>query len=314
MAGRSYVKRIMRGTSGIRRLADVAAYATWLLAFCAVAEAREWPLKPEPMADGPLGLPRNIVAVPVPVPGETFVPPDIVKIPEDKQGDMVKLGRNIFTDTQMHARRYTGNGLNCASCHLSEGRKPDAAPLWAAYGMYPAFDQKAGAVLTYEERVQRCFRLSMNGLGPPVDSPEMQALVAYGQWLSIGAPARAIMPGRGLTRVRVAGEPSAERGKALYESRCAVCHGSDGQGVRRANRIGYQFPPLWGKDSWGRGSPLSDVAVSAAYIKGNMPLGRAYSLSDEEALDVAFFVNQQPRPGDPRVGWIARLTKRGGGS
>ncbi len=311
MASRSCDELIARAGA----VCTLVAGAAGLLVVSAVAAAQEWPLRPVPMEDAPLGLPRNIIAVPVPVPGETFIPPAIVKIPEDKQGDMVKLGRNIYTDTQTHARRYTGNGLNCASCHLSEGRKPDAAPLWAAYGMYPALDEETGEVFTYEQRVQRCFRLSMNGLGPPADSPEMQALIAYGQWLSQGAPARSIMPGRGLTRVKASGEPSAERGKSIYASRCAVCHGLDGQGVRRANNVGYQFPPLWGRDSWGGGSPFSKLDVAAAFIKGNMPLGRAYSLSDQEAFDVAFYIGQQTRPKDPRVGWLTRASrKQGGGS
>jgi thiosulfate dehydrogenase len=213
----------------------------------------------------------------------------------------------------MHARRYAGNGLNCASCHLSEGRKPDAAPLWAAYGMYPALDEASGEVLTYEQRIQRCFRLSLNGLGPPADSPEMQGLIAYGQWLSLGAPARSVMPGRGLTRVKAVEQPSADRGKTIYESRCAVCHGAEGRGVPRANKIGYQFPPLWGKDSWGGGSPFNRLEISAAYIKGNMPLGRSYSLSDQEAFDVAFFIGQQERPGDPRIGWLTPVFRKPGG-
>lgn len=281
--------------------------------FCVVAEAREWPLKPEAMSDAPLGLPRNIVAIPVPVPGEVFIPPAIVKIPEDKQGDMVKLGRDIFTDTQKYARRYTGNGLNCQSCHLSEGRKPDAAPLWAAYGMYPNLDD-AGEVITFEERVQRCFRLSMNGLGPPVDSPEMQGLTAYGQWLALGAPARAVLPGRGLTRVEALTGMSAQRGHEIYGAQCAICHGADGRGVRRADDIGYQFPPLWGEDAYGHGASFDRVGVAAAYIKGNMPLGRAYSLSDRDAWDVAYYLSLQDRPADPRIGWIARLKRLGGGS
>lgn len=277
----------------------------------AAVPAVEWPLRAQPSADAPQGTPGNIIAVPVPMPGEVFVPPPIVEIPEDKQGDMVKLGRNIFVDTQRYARRYTGNGLSCASCHLSEGRKADAAPLWAAWGMYPMLGATPDALLTFEERVQNCFRLSLNGLGPPLDSPEMLALTTYAQWLSLGAPARAELPGRGLARIAVVtADTTAAQGGGVYRQQCALCHGAEGQGTRRDDGPGYQFPPLWGPDSFSRGSGLDDVPTAAAYIKGNMPLGRAYSLSDAEAYAVARYLHEQPRPDDPRIGWIHKIQAR----
>ncbi|GHA91802.1 hypothetical protein GCM10007159_11650 [Modicisalibacter luteus] len=42
------------------------------------------------------------------------------------------------------------------------------------------------------------------------------------------------------------------------------------------------------------------VNTAAAFIKANMPLGKPYSLSDEDAWDIAAFINSHERPQDPR--------------
>jgi len=255
--------------------------------------------------------PGNLVGVPIAEPGEVFIPPQLVTIPEDKQGDMVKLGRKIFVDTLHYARRYTGNGLSCASCHLSEGRKPDAAPMWAAWVRYPRNGDTPGAVQTFESRVQDCFHFELQGQSPPLDSPEMQALVAYAQWLASDAPTGAEMPGQGLGApqalagarnqdVAVAGD--ATRGKALYQRQCLVCHGPGGEGVPR--KEGWQFPPLWGKGSFTGGSVLARPAKLAAYIQHNMPLARSGSLTAQQSADIAVYVLAQPRPSDPRYGLL----------
>ncbi len=258
-------------------------------------------------------LPGNLVEVPVAAPGEVFIPPAVVSIPEDKQGDMVKLGRRIFTDTVNHARRYTGNALACSSCHLSEGRKPDAAPMWAAWVRYPRLGSN-GAVKTFESQVQDCFHFEMQGQSPPLDSPEMQALVAYAQWLASGAPTRAALPGQGFgARAPLAGAPeaaaatmpSARRGAALYRDQCLLCHGANGAGLAKPGG-GYQFPPLWGKHAFTGGSGFARPATLAAYVQANMPLARGGSLSDRDAADIAAYLLAQPRVRDPRTGWINR--------
>ncbi|MEQ1662051.1 MAG: c-type cytochrome [Thiobacillus sp.] len=259
-------------------------------------------------------LPGNLVEVPVAAPGEVFVPPALVDIPEDKQGDLVKQGRLIFIDTVNHARRYAGNQLACASCHLSEGRKPNAAPMWAAWGRYPRMGDKPDVIQTFESKVQDCFHFSLNGQSPPLDSPEMLALVAYAQWLASDAPTGADMPGQGLgapealagavdTHVALAG--SASRGETLYRAQCLTCHGPDGQGVARRGG-GHQFPPLWGKASYSAGSALARPAPLAAYLQANMPLGRGSSLTAQQAADLAAYLLIQPRPADPRLGLLQR--------
>ena len=43
------------------------------------------------------------------------------------------------------------------------------------------------------------------------------------------------------------------------------------------------------------------INTAASFIKHNMPLGKANSLSDEQAWNVAAYVNTHERPQDPRL-------------
>ena len=61
------------------------------------------------------------------------------------------------------------------------------------------------------------------------------------------------------------------------------------------------MPPLWGKDSYNWGAGMHRINTAAAFIKHNMPLGKPGSLSDQQAWDVAAFINTHERPQDPRL-------------
>jgi thiosulfate dehydrogenase len=63
--------------------------------------------------------------------------------------------------------------------------------------------------------------------------------------------------------------------------------------------IEYAFPPLWGKHSYNDGAGLYRLSNFARYAKYNMPQGVSHTnpmLTDEEAWDVAAYVNSQERP------------------
>lgn len=246
---------------------------------------------------------KAIKQIPALNPGEYFIPPKIVDIPSSKYGEMVELGRNIFNDTQKYAKRYVGNGLNCSSCHLQEGRKPYAGPIWAAYPMYPAFRNKTRSMITYQEQVQECFIEGLNGIAPTLDSPEMKAIIAYSHWLSTGAPYNMELPGRGFARLSKPRDPTSVNGEEIYHERCAICHGKDGKGKKFANREGYMFPPLWGSDAANRASVMSTAKGCAQFVRANMPLGQGWTLSDIESWDVCTYIWLQDRPWDPRYGW-----------
>lgn len=262
-----------------------------------------------------LSLPTNLVTVPVVNPGEYFVPPLVDDIPDDKTGDMIRWGRDIFVNTQKYAKRYVGNGLNCVSCHLSEGRQPYAAPLWAAYPIYPVSRNKSRKVVTFPQRIQSCFKYSLDGIAPTVDAPEMDALVTYAKWLSKGAPVGVALPGRGFASIKKSKDPSTINGEIIYRARCAMCHGDNGEGQKNRNGDGYMFPPVWGMDSFNRAAGLNKVKTAAQFIKANMPLGSGYTLSDDEALDVAAYMWIHFRPDDPRVSFFRNRfeAKPGGG-
>ncbi|MCF7203226.1 c-type cytochrome [Pseudomonas oligotrophica] len=229
-----------------------------------------------------------------------FEPPQESDLPDNAYGKLVQEGRAIFVNTQKYAGEYVGNGMNCTNCHLDQGRKADSAPLWGAYPMYPAYRKKNDKVNSYAERVQGCFQFSMNGKPPAADSHVINALSAYSYWLSTGAPTGQELPGRAYPEVpQPKGGYDIAKGREVYAAQCAVCHGDDGQGQKAAE--GYVFPPLWGRDSFNWGAGMHRINTAAAFIKENMPLGKGRTLSDEEAWNVAAYMNSHERPQDPRL-------------
>lgn len=248
----------------------------------------------------PTGAPAALSATKAPASAKRFTPPPESEIPDDAFGEMITLGKNIFVDTQQYAKSYVGNGLNCANCHLDSGRRANSAPLWGAYVLYPAFRKKTGRVDTMVDRIQGCFRYSMNGRPPAPDSKEMTALITYHFWLATGAPTGVKLPGQGYPSLpKPAQAPDLQRGAEIYRNNCALCHGNNGEGAKISGG-GYAFPPLWGKDSFNWGAGMHRVDTAAGFIKANMPYGRGGILSEQEAWDVAFFMTSHERPEDPR--------------
>ncbi len=238
-----------------------------------------------------------------------YLPPSEQTIPHNQFGEMVLLGKAIFTDTKKHASQYVGNGLSCSNCHLNAGRLSHSAPLWAAWVKYPAYRSKNNRVNTMEERIQGCFTYSMNGSPPPADSKELKALMSYAYWLAKGAPTGINLPGRGYPKLEKPTEkPDTARGKQLYVNNCAVCHGEDGEGTKTNNE--YAFPPLWGRDSFNWGAGMHRINTAAAFIRANMPLAKGGSLSNQQAWDVAYYINSHERPQDPRYSGSTEATKR----
>ena len=231
---------------------------------------------------------------------EYHQPPLDSDIPDNAYGDMIRKGQAIFVDTKREASEFVGNGMNCVNCHMDQGKMANASPLWGAYPMYPAYRSKNNRVNTYAERIQGCFEFSMNGTPPPADSETMTALITYSYWLATNAPTGVSLPGRGYPQVP---QPEAgysiERGEVVYAENCAVCHGNDGLGQKVDDH--YVFPPLWGQDSYNWGAGMHRINTAADFIKTNMPLGQGGTLTDQQAWDVAAFMNSHERPQDPRL-------------
>lgn len=239
-----------------------------------------------------------------------FTPPPESAIPDDPFGALVRQGRDIFTDTQKYAKQYVGNGLNCENCHLDAGRRANSAPLWAAYVRYPRYRSKNHKVNSFADRLQGCFRFSMNGKAPAPDSDVIRALTAYSYWLATGAPTGKDMPGFGYPKQGF-NPPAAydyAHGQKVYGEKCALCHGADGQGQKVAGA--YVFPPLWGPQSFNWGAGMHQLNNAAAFIKANMPFSRGGTLSDADAWDVAYFMDAHERPQDPRFNGNVAATRK----
>jgi thiosulfate dehydrogenase len=273
---------------------------------CALTACTQKPAPaPAPAAAAP--VPKAVAAAPAPT---TFSPPAESAIPAGPLGDVIRQGRDIFIDTPTHAKAYVGNGLSCSNCHLDAGRQANSAPLWGAYGMYPQYRKKNGKVNTFGERLQGCFRFSMNGKAPPLDSAEMVALETYAWWLSTGAPVGKKLPGAGYPKAgfKPPQPPDYARGETVFKNNCALCHGDDGQGQQVAGR--NVFPPLWGPQSFNWGAGMHQLDNAAAFIKANMPFSRGNTLSDQDAWDVAMYMDAHERPQDPRFDGSVSETRR----
>jgi len=196
--------------------------------------------------------------------------------------------------------QFTDSRLACASCHIGAGVEPGNLSLTAAMSRYPRISPRSGGNETIQDRINGCMTRSMNGRALANDSPEMIAMVSYLRFLSDQDAAT----GAGQRKVHESAafktpnrKANLEAGQSVFEKRCAACHQQDGLGLPAASDLvhGYVFPPLWGPNSFNDGAGLHRVLTAARFIKAKMPLGLA-NLDDDQAFDVAAFINSKPRP------------------
>ena len=221
-----------------------------------------------------------------------FAPPSPETIPGSQLGEQIRLGYLIVVNTQEYAKPYVGNRLNCTNCHLDGGLNPNAASFVGLAALYPEYRTRNARVNTLADRVNECFERSLNGRALPPDSSKLQAVVAYITWLSHGVPQGAALSWRGLQFIESRRPLDRANGKNVFANKCVFCHGSDGLGTMAA-------PPVWGPQSYTIGAGMARVSVAAAFIKSNMPRSWGWSLSDDDAYDVAAYINTQPRPDFP---------------
>ena len=237
-----------------------------------------------------------------------FQQPEEDRIPDNEFGKLILLGKRVFVDAQRYASSYVGNGLNCVNCHLDRGRRVESAPMGAAYIQYPKYRSKNDQVNTIEERIQGCFRYSENGTPPPPLSDEMKGLVSYFYFLSTDLPSGKKLPVAGYPDIDKPLEaPDPQRGARVFAENCAICHGANGAGTRLGGQ--YQFPPLWGEDSFNWGAGMHRINTAAAF-RGNMPLGHPEVLNLQQVWDVAAYINSHERPQDPRFNGDVQATRK----
>ena len=232
---------------------------------------------------------------------ELWQAPDFASLSDEE----IKFGQDLIAQTALYlgpkgSLRQITNGMNCQNCHLEAGTKPFGNNYSAVAPTYPKFRARSGTVESIEKRVNDCLERSLNGRPLSEDSREMKAIVRYIQWLGQNVPKGTAPRGSGLVEVPYLDRPAdPEKGRLVYEKKCQNCHMPDGQGMKFPDGVTYQYPPLWGPNSYNTGAGLYRLSRFAGFVKANMPLGASHDqpqLRDEEAWDVAAFVNSQPRP------------------
>jgi thiosulfate dehydrogenase len=228
--------------------------------------------------------------------------------PELTREPSIEYGRRLVRETaallgpghEDPAMRYSGTYMDCASCHLETGTKPGTLSLLQTDDRYPRFSGRDGGERDLRDRINGCMTRSMNGRELPRTSIEMLSMEMYiknlnSQFDLMGETRRQhdepppfVEPDRAA---------SVAAGEIVYQERCQVCHGENGEGLPASTdmREGYLFPPLWGPDSFNNGAGMTRVLTASRFIKARMPLGQP-DLTDDQAYDVAAFVNSHERP------------------
>jgi thiosulfate dehydrogenase len=217
----------------------------------------------------------------------------------------IMYGRELI----VHTSKYFGpngsikaitNGLNCQNCHLDAGTKIWGNNYGSVASTYPKVRDRSGTLVDIPERINGCFQRSMNGEALESESKELQAMVAYMNYIGSNVSKGEKAEGSGFKDITYLKRPaSPEKGKVIYESKCASCHMPDGQGVLTLDETEYLYPPLWGSNSFNDGAGLSRITKMARFVKYNMPLGVTHDapqLTDEESWDVSAYLLSQKRP------------------
>jgi thiosulfate dehydrogenase len=222
-----------------------------------------------------------------------WAPPSLDHIPNDSLGNSIRRGLALLLHTRDSLPRFATSSLNCTSCHLDNGLRIEAAPLTGASARFPKYMERSGAVIPLADRVNYCFTRSLAGNRLPVESREMQDILAYISYVSKGVPIGTKIAGtKGILDAPDTLPGDAARGGTLFAAKCTACHGPDGQG--QAN-----FPALWGPKSYSIGASMARLERAASFIQHNMPFGLGGTLTWQEAFDLSAFINSHPRPDSP---------------
>ena len=218
----------------------------------------------------------------------------------------IRRGFRIFTNTPLEAPRLVPGGMSCSNCHMNGGQREKSLPLVGVVGLFPEYNRRAGRLFSLGDRIAECFLRSENTTGgtlspeelPTPTSPEVLAVSAYLTWLSRGSEVGKNPWWRGQNAIAPAAlipvdKLDPRKGEAIYGDRCVTCHGPDGQGVEVGDK---KAGPLWGPGSWNDGAGAARIYTLAGMIRYTMPYLDPGNLTDEEAQQLAAFINSKPRP------------------
>ena len=225
----------------------------------------------------------------------------------------IEYGRQLIRETaallgpghEDPSMRFSGTNMDCASCHLDAGTRTGTLSLMQTVNSYPRFSGRDGGERDLYDRINGCMTRSMNGSEIARDSVEMVSMVMYienlnEQYNAMGDSRKQVIEPPAFAEPDRAASVSA--GELVYTERCAICHGDNGEGLAASTDMkeGYLFPPLWGPDSYNNGAGMTRVLTAARFIKARMPLGQP-DLNDDEAYDVAAYINSKDRPQRPNL-------------
>ncbi|HLX92088.1 MAG TPA: c-type cytochrome [Puia sp.] len=234
-----------------------------------------------------------------------WIAPDTSRIPVSEEGSLVRYGRMLISNTAYYLGprgkvAHISNGMNCQNCHLDAGTKPFGNNYGGVFSTYPKFRERRGAVETIVQRINDCFQRSLGGSELDSTGHEMQAILAYIKWVGYNVSRGKKPYGSGIWQPQYLDRAAdSARGEVVYANKCSKCHGPEGRGLMNPDSTTYLYPPLWGDNSYNSGAGLFRLSRFAGYVRDNMPLGASYKnrqLSEEEAWDVAAYVNSKPRP------------------
>ena len=174
---------------------------------------------------------------------------------------------------------------SCASCHGPQGAGTNVAP---------DIRQAGAALADFVLRTGRMPLADLNNLGqrgaPLFDNAQIEALVSYVASLGQG-PA--------IPDVVTSGADTA-RGRDLFVTNCAACHGPGGGGGAVGG--GFVAPPLVGDNA---------TTVGEAAITGPGPMPR-FAFAPDELNDLAAYVeylNDVPHPGGATAPAVGPVTE-----
>lgn len=220
-------------------------------------------------------------------------PPAEADIPADSMGAAIRRGLALIRFTPESLPQYVKSNMRCVSCHQNDGTKPTAAPLTGAHARFPKYLSRSGSVITLADRVNFCMTRSLAGTALPVDSREMDDILAYLAFISRDVPVgRKLTSADGLLPMKDTLVGDTVRGRQLFTTTCAVCHQADGSGRS-------PIPALWGPGSFTIAASMAREERAASFIVHNMPQTAPGSLTEQNAFDLAAYINSHPRPDAP---------------
>lgn len=231
--------------------------------------------------------------------------PDTSLITKQANADLIRYGRKLIANTAYYLGpegtvNKLSNGMNCQNCHLNAGTQTFGNNFGMVASTYPNFRPRSGKIESIYQRINECMRRSMNGKQLDTTSKEMLALAAYIYWVGKDVKKGTHPQGAGAGQLAYMSRAAdTVNGKNIYRQKCALCHAGNGSGMPNINGGGFQYPPIWGEHSYNNGASMFRLGKLATYIKNNMPFGVTYQspqLTDEEAWDIAAFINSQKRP------------------